>query len=83
MYYALSTTGGIIVTVPQHNFLWSKTDVEACHVCGYTKKELVDKVQEAGFHINYVSSFVLLLFLSLYISSKSFKNNNSLERQGI
>ena len=32
MYKALQPNGGMILTVPQHPFLWSNQDEFACHV---------------------------------------------------
>ena len=54
--------GGIIITVPQHKFLWSQSDEAACHVRRYSSKELIQKVEGAGFTILKATSFVSLLF---------------------
>jgi SAM-dependent methyltransferase len=53
--------GGIIVTVPQHKFLWSYVDEYSCHVRRYTAVELRDKVEAAGFEVVLLTSFVSLL----------------------
>jgi SAM-dependent methyltransferase len=44
MYKAVRPGGGIILTVPQHPFLWSSADELACHERRYTAKELKIKV---------------------------------------
>jgi len=50
--------GGLIVTVPQHPWLWSKADALAHHRRRYTRAELVRKVHAAGFEVERVTSFV-------------------------
>lgn len=61
MYRAVRKGGGIMITVPQHPFLWSKTDDYAHHVRRYRAKELKRKVARAGFEICRMTSFVSLL----------------------
>ncbi|MBT2989878.1 MAG: class I SAM-dependent methyltransferase [Candidatus Thiodiazotropha sp. (ex Ctena orbiculata)] len=68
MYRAVKPGGGIVLTVPQHQFLWSQTDVRACHVRRYSAVELKDKVEEAGFSIKMSTSFVSLLLPLMMIS---------------
>lgn len=75
MYNAVKK--GIIITVPQHKFLWSDTDIEACHVRRYTKKELIVKLQEAGFKIKIISSFVSLLFPFMVFSRYCVKSKET------
>jgi SAM-dependent methyltransferase len=54
---ALTTGGGIVITVPQHEWLWSQFD-EACgHRRRYTRRGLVGKVRAAGFEPVRVTSF--------------------------
>ncbi len=61
MYQSIKHGGGILLTVPQHDFLWSRTDVHACHVRRYSKKDLLSKVQAAGFTLIRSTSFVSIL----------------------
>ena len=65
---ALVPGGGLIVTVPQHPFLWSEYDARARHVRRYRAAELRGKVQEAGFEIVKMSSFVTLLLPLMIVS---------------
>ena len=58
----LAAQRGIILTVPQHPFLWSAADEHAKHVRRYTRREIVGKVAAAGFEPLLVTSFVALLF---------------------
>jgi len=54
--------GGIcLLTVPQHQWLWSPTDDAACHKRRYSAEELHRKVTAAGFRIVRSTSFVTLL----------------------
>lgn len=77
IFKSLKNRGGIILTVPQHPFLWGKDDENACHKRRYTKGNLVAKVVQAGFTIERVSSFVSLLFPLLWFSRR--KTRNSIE----
>jgi len=58
---ALAPGGGLLLTVPQHPFLWSEYDVHARHVRRYRAADLRAKVVEAGFEIVKMTSFVTLL----------------------
>lgn len=68
MYQAICRGGGIILTVPQHPFLWSYSDEYACHVRRYNARELKTKVRLAGFETVKMTSFVSLLFPLMVIS---------------
>lgn len=68
MHKAVHDSGGIILTVPQHTFLWSQTDEYACHVRRYKARELKTKVEEAGFKVVDMISFVSLLLPVMMIS---------------
>jgi len=62
--------GGIILTVPQHPFLWSAADEYAFHKRRYTRQDLLSKIVRAGFDPLYVTSFVSLL-LPLMVASRA------------
>ena len=68
MHKACKNSGGIILTVPQHAFLWSYMDEYACHVRRYHAKDLMAKVKQAGFKVLRITSFVSLLLPLLIIS---------------
>lgn len=76
MHRAVRQGGGIILTVPQHPFLWSRTDDYANHVRRYTAQELRGKVENAGFQVLKMTSFVSLL-LPLMILSRLMKRKSS------
>jgi SAM-dependent methyltransferase len=67
-FLALRRGGGIVLTVPQHPFLWSAADEYAKHVRRYTRSELLGKLREAGFHPLLVTSFVTLLLPAMLAS---------------
>lgn len=60
--------GSLIITVPQHMFLWSKLDELVKHKRRYSRRELVAKLQENGFDISYCTSFLFVLFPLMLIS---------------
>ena len=69
MYQACKPGGGIVLTVPQHRWLWSRMDNFAHHKRRYVRAELVGKVIQAGFQVEYITSFVSLL-LPLMLASR-------------
>jgi SAM-dependent methyltransferase len=68
MFQATKPGGGIILTVPQHRFLWSAVDDYSFHKRRYTRKELVNKLRRAGFRIVRITSFVSLLLPFMMLS---------------
>jgi trans-aconitate methyltransferase len=65
---ALHKDGHLLLTVPQHKWLWSAADERACHVRRYTRRELIDKVERAGLQIQYITSFVSLLVPLMWLA---------------
>ena len=65
---ALRHGGGLIITVPQHRFLWSQFDERAKHVRRYASQELRTKVTAAGFSIVMMTSFVSMLLPVMILS---------------
>lgn len=68
MHRALSKCGGVILTVPQHPFLWSIWDEVSCHKRRYTRAGLLKKLKAAGFKVLHISSFITLLLPMLMVS---------------
>ncbi|MFN7901025.1 MAG: class I SAM-dependent methyltransferase [Synechococcaceae cyanobacterium] len=58
---ALRRGGLLLLTVPQHPWLWSAADEYAHHVRRYKQSDLLQKVRMAGFDVEYCTSFVSLL----------------------
>lgn len=65
---ALHKNGHLLLTVPQHKWLWSAADERACHVRRYTRRELIAKVKGAGFEIRYATSFVSFLVPLMWLA---------------
>lgn len=68
MRRALKPGGHLLLTVPQHPFLWSEYDVRAHHVRRYTRPELRQKLERAGYRIVKMTSFVSLLLPLMMLS---------------
>jgi SAM-dependent methyltransferase len=68
MHNALKPRGLMLLTVPQHAWLWSPVDDYSCHVRRYSAKELHTKVRAAGFEIVRSTSFVSSLLPAMFVS---------------
>ena len=64
----LSKNGCLIITVPQHRFMWSNLDVILHHKRRYSRHELVTKLRDNGFDIRFATSFLFILFPFMLIS---------------
>lgn len=67
---ALRPGGGLILAVPQHRWLWSRSDENACHVRRYERGDLARKISAAGLRVVYATSFVSLLLPALLLSRR-------------
>jgi len=65
---ALRPGGALLITVPQHPWLWSASDDYAVHHRRYTAAELHGKLRRAGFEIVRSSSFVSLLLPAMALA---------------
>lgn len=55
--------GGVfVVTVPQYPWMWSTLDELVHHKRRYRRRELLDRLERAGFEVVYVTSFMSVLF---------------------
>ena len=61
LWQAARPGGGALITVPQHGWLWSAEDDAGGHQRRYARRDLVQKVQRAGFSVERVTSFVSVL----------------------
>ncbi|HRD70280.1 MAG TPA: class I SAM-dependent methyltransferase [Legionella sp.] len=68
IHKALRPKGVMLLTVPQHRWLWSSIDDYACHVRRYTANELHEKVKQSGFEILRSTSFVTTLLPAMFLS---------------
>ena len=75
---ALRPGGGLLLTVPQHRFLWSMADDYGMHKRRYSRADLLAKVHAAGLKVEYVSSFITAL-LPLMLLSRLAQRNAQIE----
>lgn len=61
IHKALKVDGGLIITVPQHKWLWSAIDAKSGHKRRYTRKDIRYKIRSTGFKVIFITSFILLL----------------------
>jgi len=73
---ALRPGGFLLLTVPQHPWLWSAADDYAHHKRRYTVQELRRKILHAGFRIEYCTSFVSLLLPLMALQRLSTRSQN-------
>lgn len=76
LHNAIKPDGILLLTVPQHPWLWSDYDEHACHVRRYTCAEIEQKVSSAGFELIKSSSFVTTLLPAMMISRVLQKNTS-------
>lgn len=81
LYAALRPGAGLILTVPQHQALWSIADEVGHHRRRYARNELIEKVQTAGFELIESTSFVSLLLPALWLSRKRLSTPNDAYRE--
>lgn len=67
---ALSDGGLMLITVPQHRWLWSEQDRLAHHVRRYSRQELIGKVEAAGFRVIRATSFMTALLPLMLLSRR-------------
>ncbi|MCS5706442.1 class I SAM-dependent methyltransferase [Synechococcus sp. FGCU-3] len=75
-FRAIRRGGRLLLTVPQHPWLWSAADEYAHHVRRYTRSDLCNKVSRAGFRVEYCTSFVSLLLPLMALHRVSQRNND-------
>ena len=78
MFDAVRSGGGLLLTVPQHPFLWSASDQHAKHQRRYSRAELRRKVESAGFQIERITSFNSLLLPLMILSRLRRKRDQEL-----
>lgn len=75
IHRALRPGGAVILTVPQHPWLWSHQDELAHHQRRYRRGELERKLRDCGFRVAYSTSFVSLLLPLLVLSRLVARRN--------
>ncbi|RDI45128.1 class I SAM-dependent methyltransferase [Aquicella lusitana] len=75
IHQSLKPSGGLILTVPQHPWLWSKVDDISYHKRRYTRNQLASILRQHGFNIKMNTSFVFFL-LPLMLAQRLIRNKN-------
>jgi 2-polyprenyl-3-methyl-5-hydroxy-6-metoxy-1,4-benzoquinol methylase len=81
----LTDRGFLIVTVPQHPFLWSRLDDLVKHKRRYTRHDLLTKLGEQGFGTQYCTSFFFTPFPAMFLSRtlERFQKDTAPEDQAL
>ncbi len=79
MHRALKPSGGLLLSVPQHPFLWSAVDDYSFHKRRYTTSELQNKCRKAGFEIVRSTSFVSFLLPLMAMARLKKRNEDKLD----
>lgn len=66
--------GHLVLTVPQHPCLWSPYDEAARHRRRYQRTEMHQRLLQAGYKVQYVSSFVTTLWPVLWWRRRALRN---------
>ncbi len=57
----------LVLTVPAYGFLWSEHDEALHHRRRYTASELCNKLRSSGFHVEFCSYYITLLFFPVLL----------------
>ena len=68
IHQAVAPGGGVLITVPQHMWMWSVLDELSKHQRRYSIKQLRHKLEQAGFVLVYATSFFSLLLPFMFIA---------------
>jgi SAM-dependent methyltransferase len=60
----------LIITVPAHMSLWSYFDTAAKHKRRYSISELSRKLTQTGYQIDYISQYMAIAFLPVWLGRK-------------
>jgi SAM-dependent methyltransferase len=71
------TRGGLLLTVPAFQSLWSAHDVEHHHYRRYRKHELVSLLERSGFTVHYAGYWNMLLFIPALIVRLTGRSGSS------
>lgn len=81
LHDALRPGGTLVITVPQHRWLWTAYDALSHHERRYERRHLRERISEAGFNDVLITSFVSLLLplMALDRLRGTFGNGEALE----
>jgi SAM-dependent methyltransferase len=67
----LERGGTLLLTVPAHRELWSYFDEVSRHCRRYEVGELSARLREAGYHIDYLTQFMMPLYPLMWLSRRA------------
>lgn len=79
MYRITQPGGGLIVTVPQHQRLWSAVDDFSHHRRRYARRELAGRIEDAGFQLLRLTSFMTLTLPVMLISRATARTGEAFD----
>jgi ubiquinone/menaquinone biosynthesis C-methylase UbiE len=68
MVRAASASGGILLTVPQHRWLWSSFDESSGHHRRYDRKSMLALCRKAGIEVAFMTSFVSIALPAMVVA---------------
>jgi SAM-dependent methyltransferase len=81
LHQALTPGGGVVLSVPQHMWLWSQADDYAQHKRRYVRNELEGRCRAAGFEVlasmSYSSSILPLMLASRLIPRRGMNEGGA------
>ena len=66
----LAPGGAVLLTVPAHMSLWSYFDVAAHHARRYAPEELTEKLERAGFEVEYLTQFMRAIYPLVWLGRR-------------
>ena len=79
MHKATRPGGGIIITVPQHQWLWTEVDDFSRHRRRYSRTALAGRIEAAGFRLLRVTSFMSLTLPAMMLSRLGARTQRSFD----
>lgn len=76
-YRATRPRGGLLLTVPQHQRLWSAADDAGRHRRRYARRDLEGKIRRAGFDVVHSTSFMTTVLPLVALSRFRTRRMNS------
>jgi SAM-dependent methyltransferase len=70
LYDMLTENGVLILTVPAHHYLWSYFDECSLHRRRYSLTELKNKLNDVGFHVEYLTEYMASIFPLVWLKRK-------------
>jgi SAM-dependent methyltransferase len=62
LHHQLRPAGNLLLTVPAHRVLWSDYDIASGHRRRYTRAQLMARLAEAHFQVQFCTEFMMPLF---------------------